>query len=343
MATVKNNYLGFQVATATDLENVDLDSDFGGSLNRSLTKINDNFITASGIVNTYGKGYVNQFGSSANFSTNEQRLIQNMVRESINVNGITIRYMPRWAPYTDHVWNERPESQFDRGLMMDMILVAAAGFEGEGDVMTQYGIEFREEVIFSCAINNFESLYGNYESSLDSEKLGKFKRNRPLEGDLIVVPFGRSAQNKNQYVPKVFEILRVTTYHDGAFFQLGDNFQYKIAARLFELSGEDLNFNPATTQYDKDGNELVVEAEGKIERAKEGIEFLDSETKSINIPRDSDLMSDSWGDNLELEEAAQTQVAHDETEIIEKNSLLIDDYTAKAHGFPGIINDLDEI
>lgn len=349
---ITNSYLGFEIATPEELSKVDLDSDFGDSLNRSISNINRNYAVASGISNTYAQGYVNQFGSSANFSTNEQRLVQNMVRESINVNGITVRYMPRWGKYTDNVFNERPESVFAKGLMMDMILVAASGFEGEGDVMTQYGIEFREEVVFTVAINNFESLYNSYESTLDADALGKYARSRPLEGDLVVVPFGRSAQNKNSYTPKVFEILRVTTYHDGAFFQLGDNYQYKIHARLFELSGEDFEFNPSAQKYNKDGTEQIPvsdsdsgawDSESKIGRALDGIEFTSDDTRAINIPGDSDFMFDSWGDNLEIEEAAQVQVAHDESETIEKNPLLVNDYTSKAHGVPGVINDLDDI
>ena len=256
---IVNNYAGFTLATQSDLQAKNTDSDFGENLNRSIQKINQDYAISAGISNTYIDGYINQFGSTSKFSTNEQRFVQSMIRESININGITVRYMPRKSEYTDNVWNERPESVFDKGLQMDMMLVAAAGFEGEGDVMTQFGIEFREEVILSMAIPRFDQLYGAYENNLDSDSIGQYHRIRPLEGDLIIIPFGRSAQNKNQYVPKIFEITRVTTYHDGAFFQFSDNFQYKIKARLFELSGEDLLFNPTVVKYERDGTETVIE------------------------------------------------------------------------------------
>ena len=100
---IKNNYSGFTLASTTDYNNADNDSDFGVNLNRSIKKVNDDYAIAAGVRNTYIDGYINQFGASARFSTNEQRLIQNMIRESININGITVRYMPRSSPYTDNV------------------------------------------------------------------------------------------------------------------------------------------------------------------------------------------------------------------------------------------------
>ena len=344
---ISNRYTGFVVASSADYSATDNDSDFGVNLNRNIQQINRDYDISSGIRNTYAEGYINQFGASSRFSTNEQRLVQNMIRESININGITVRYMPRWSPYNDEVWNERPESTFHRGYQADMILVAAAGFEGEGDVMTQYGIEFREEIILSVAIPRFTDLDSDFRASVDSENEQKFGRTRPLEGDLIVIPFGRSAQNREQYVPKVFEITRVTTYHDGAFFQLGDNYQYKIRAKLFELSGEDLEFNPTVVEYNEDGVQvtLIDSDTGPIARARDGIEFLDSETRAINIVRDSDSTGDSWADNTAIEERAQEQIVYkdDGEELNDRQRIVTEDYTARAFGLPGVINNLDDI
>lgn len=344
---IVNNYAGFTLATTSDLQAKDADSDFGENLNRSIQRINQDYAISAGISNTYIDGYINQFGSTSKFSTNEQRLVQNMIRESININGITVRYMPRQSEYTDHVWNERPESVFDRGLQMDMLLVAAAGFEGEGDVMTQFGIEFREEVVLSMAIPRFEELYTRYQNKLASDKVTLYKRNRPLEGDLIVIPFGRSAQNKNQYVPKIFEITRVTTYHDGAFFQFSDNFQYKIKARLFELSGEDLLFNPTVVQYNSDGTQktLVDSDTGKIARVKDVFDVIDSDTGAIDISKDSDAISDTWGDNHEIEKAAQERDLYDNNgrKLKEKQKVITQDYTSRAFGLPSVISNLDDI
>ena len=364
MSTVKNNFSGFTIAPTGFGGDSDNDSDFGENLNRSIQSINKSYSIKAGIQNTFIDGYINQFGASSRFSTNEQRTMQNLIRESINVNGITVRYMPRASDYTDNVWNERPESHFDSGYQIDMLLVASAGFEGEGDTMTLYGMEFREEVIMSVAINNFTQKDSDYRTVLkqrltDSDSFGvssasndsdsdqyqsllsKFARQRPLEGDLIVIPFGRSAQSKSQYVPKVFEITRVTTYHDGAFFQLGNNYQYKIHAKLFELSGEDLYFNPTAITYSNTGSATSTTDE-IVTQAATGITFTDSETKAIDIT-DSDLITDSWASNTEIEQRAENQEVYDNSGVVrETPKTITDDYTARAFGQPGIRN-LDDI
>jgi hypothetical protein len=338
-----NKFIGFSVATEAELNNADNDSDFGINQNRSIKKINSNYDLQAGITNTYINGYINQYGSSANFSTNEQRLVQNLIRESINTNGITIRYMPRHSAYTDSVFNERPESSFHKGLNMDMMLVAAAGFEGEGDVMTNYGIEFREEVILAVAINNFENKYKDYDSDLSDSDSSLYNRTRPLEGDVIVVPFGRSAQNKKNYVPKMFEITRVTTFHDGAFFQVGDNYQYKLRCKLFELSGEDIGFSPTAITYNTTTGKEETTTNEVVARAKAGYNFEDSDTKAINIVRDSDSITDSYANNRAIEQRAQEKIVYnDEGEVFEKNSVVVEDYGKSAHVQPGIINPLDK-
>ena len=254
--------------------------------------------------------------------------------------------MPRFSPYTDRVFNERPESTFHKGLQIDMMLVATSGFEGEGDVMTTYGVEFREEVILTVAINNWSNKYSDYDSDLSDSDSSMYNRTRPLEGDIIVVPFGRSAQNKNQYMPKVFEITRTTTYHDGAFFQVGDNYQYKLRCKLFELSGEDLGFSPTAVSYNTTTGEQIGTTTEKIQRAATGIQFTDSDTRAINIVKDSDSISDSYGTNRDIEIRAQQKTIYDDKgEIQSKDAVIVEDYGKTAHNGPGIINpiDLDDI
>ena len=250
--------------------------------------------------------------------------------------------MPRHSKYTDSVFNERPESKFHAGYQIDMMLLAAAGFEGEGDVMTTYGVEFREEVIMTVAINNFNAKHAAYDSDLSDSDSAFYNRQRPLEGDLIVIPFGRSAQNKNQYVPKIFEITRVTTFHDGAFFQVGDNYQYKLRCKLFELSGEDLGFSPTAITYNTVTGKETTTTNEKIQRAAAGVNFEDSDTRALNIVRDSDSLTDSYARNREIEKRAQNRVIYDDDgNVQEKSDVIVEDYGKSAHNSPGIINNLD--
>jgi len=381
MASITNSYSGLSLTTTGTT--TDNDSEFAEPATRSLNEINDQ--NEAGITNDFS-GDTNS--SVATGSNNEQELAQSLVQESINVNGMTVRYMPRYSPYTDGVWNEQPVSTFYEGYNIDMILESTAGFEGEGDVMTQYGIEFKEEVVLSLAIPRFGELHNAYRRKLedtDSEIFNNVARNRPLEGDLIAIPFGRNAPDVNQYTPKIFEILRVTTYHDGAFFQLGDNYQYKIRARLFELSGENLRYVPTATSQDiYTGEEkitLSIET-NPVKTSNSGIEdtgaeqpaidsdsfffpdnndsdtVVDSDTlvqdelnrdseinRLLNLPRDSEIVYDSFAKNTEIEERSQYQdvIVDEETQEVEKNPLLVDDLSAKSYNIGSIINDLDDI
>jgi len=334
---ITNRYKGFTEETLGNQQNrLTKHPDFGTNLNRDVTALSSPDAT---ITNSYSSGDTNRFGASTQYSANELRVVQGMVTESIYANGITVRYMPRKSEYTDKVWNESPSSVFDRGLQMDMYLESTAGFEGEGDIMTQYGIEFQEEVILRLSIPRFEELYGKYQ---DSEPTGEYIRKRPLEGDLIVIPFGISAENKNQYIPKFFEILRVTTYQDGAFFQMGDNYQYKIRARLFELSYENINYDPALTQSNQVGDS-EISMDSFIGRINDPEHMVDSDC-IVNITRVGDIV-DPFASNHEIEVNSQERTLYNANgeALQEKAKVMTKDYTAKAFGYGSVINNLDDI
>lgn len=318
----------------------DNDSEFGENLTRDINVINQTSGAAITIVNNYTPLYSNSFSATSQNSRNEQILIQSMVNESINANGVTIRYMPRYNSYVDEVFNEAPDAEFSKGYLADIVIKSAAGFEGEGDVLTQYGMEMKEEFDFVIGITRWQDLHASWINGLtDDEAKAKYQRSRPLEGDLVVVPFGRVAANSNQYFPKVFEILHVTTFHDGAFFQVGDNYQYGIKARLFDLSNEDLNFSPRVV--DETGVEIVSDTVGPIARAQDKNEILDSENK-FNIPR-TNPEGDTWSRNTVIEQDAQEETKVHVDQTIEKTDRLTDDYVARMFGLNGVINNLDDI
>lgn len=332
---IVNRYSGFNLTTQSENNSADRDSEFGESLTRSLITINQS--STSKIVNSYQDNYISKFGSSTNHSLNEQKLINSMINESIFINGITVRYMPRYSEYSDNIWNEKPESTFHKGHQINVLLESAEGFEGSGDIMTQYGIEFQEEVTLRLGIDRFDELHTRYVDNLTPDEVDSFSRKRPLEGDLIVIPFGRTAMHERGYVPKVFEILRVTTYHDGTFFQLGDNYQYKLKCRLFELSGENLGFSPTVIE---NGVKIISDEIGKIKEARDGL----ADSEIYNIVEKPDIISDTFARNIEIEQTSQEiQLFKDGKKLKDKPKVMVKDYTARAFGLPGVIQNVDDI
>lgn len=314
------------------------DSEFGANVTQNLISIN-NAYGATGISNTYANLYTNTFSPTSQNSVNEQLLIQDMVNESVFQNGVSLRYMPRWNPYIDDVFNEAPDATFAKGFLADMVIKTASGFEGEGDVLTLYGMEMKEEFECVIGITRFDELYQTYSDTLNDSDKTKYHRERPFEGDLLMVPFGRVSANSGQYFPKVFEILHVTTFHDGAFFQVGSNYQYRIKARLFDLSAEDLEFSPNVV--DNDGMIVMSDTVGPIAKVKSENDILD-DRGNFNLPN-ADLEADTWAKNKEIEENAQQAEKFHKDNSSEKVTRLSDDYTAKLHGMPGVINNLDDI
>lgn len=329
----KYNTVSWNVDTSRDL-----DSDFGGSKTFSLADVNAEYST---VQNRYAEYHNNQFGASTRFSTNTQRVVQKLVTEAINHNGITVRYMPRLGKYKETVFNETPEITYHRGMQIDALLESATGFDGSGIQISNVGLLFNQEVSLKISISRYHELFQTFLDALTDSDSRAYDRERPLEGDLIVIPFGRSAHNKNNYFPKFFEITECTTFMDAALYQLGDNFQFDIRARLFDLSSEDIEFTPVVQEYDHSGNVIPGESDAIQTIIERATKAYDSEGQ-FDAYSHSDHW-DSWADNTDIEERAQVEEIWDEGKKQDERSIVVEDLTAHAFGMPGTIDNLDDI
>lgn len=154
--------------------------------------------------------YFNNFGSSQ-----EQLLIENLIVESIKVYGIDVYYLPRTKIDFDGIYSEAPISQFNHQYMVEMYIKNVDGFKGDGDFLSKFNLEIRDQITFSVARRAFDGEVGNIHSMV-----------RPLEGDLIYFPLNN----------KCFEIKFVE--HESIFYQLGSLQLWDITCELFEYSGE---------------------------------------------------------------------------------------------------------
>lgn len=349
--------------------------------NRSINGINQ--ANPTEIKNSYSGLYGNVFGADSQFSNAEQTVLAGMVSETITANGISIRYMTRRAPPgvgPDLVFNEVPESQFDTGFSIDCWLQNIDGFEGD-TVIAHYGLEIREEVDVVISVARFNELIPSYDSDVYHRGDSEYVRSRPLEGDLIVIPFGINAigdysyvadvlnrkivvRETPQYFPKLFEILRVSTFQDGPFFQIGTNQTYKLHCRLFELSGETINFDSEYSDYapnaPSDTDSIVqnildtlraYDSEGEVPEYRYPV---DSDVNITGTIEGIDIVNKKWGDrfgeNQSIEKTALEQdvygvnvneergkfVTH--TYVARKSPILVGDYGSRLYNTPGVIN-----
>ena len=164
--------------------------------------------------------YFNNFEASM-----EQYLIEDLVIESIKIHGHDIYYITRTAGAVDDVLNEDDLSEYKRADFIDMYIKNFDGFEGEGDFLSKFGLEIRDEMTLTIARRTFELDVAQYTGN-----------DRPLEGDLIYFPLNK----------KMFEIKFVE--HEPVFYQMGALQMYDLRCEMFEYSQE--TFSTGVSEID---------------------------------------------------------------------------------------------
>ena len=151
----------------------------------------------------------------------EQQLYEDLVVESLRLYGHEVFYLPREVVEEDTILNEDVQSKYGDAYSVEMYIENTDGFEGEGDLMSKFGIQVRDQATFVISLRSWERFI-----SLDSNLATSF---RPNEGDLIYFPLSGS----------MFEIKFVE--HEDPFYQVGKLFVFKLRAELFEYSQEDFD------------------------------------------------------------------------------------------------------
>ena len=141
----------------------------------------------------------------------EQELINDLTSEVIQLHGMDVFYIPRTLIKEDPLLDEDVLSRFEVAYEIEMYIKGTEGFGGEGDLVSKFGLDVRDEVIFTVHKDRFE--------------LATTKP-KPLEGDLIFLPMSKG----------LFEIKFVE--HEQPFYQAGKNYSFDITCELFQYSEE---------------------------------------------------------------------------------------------------------
>lgn len=150
----------------------------------------------------------------------EQRLVESLQIEAIQIYGNNVYYLPRTVNGFDQILNEDAESQFNSAWLIEMYPEDVTGFQGQGDLMSKFGLEIRDEITLIVAKRVWEKWVGVNTSRPNV---------RPDEGDIIFLPWSKS----------YFEITFVE--HEEPWYQMMDLPVYKLRCSLFELNGEKFN------------------------------------------------------------------------------------------------------
>ena len=110
----------------------------------------------------------------------EQDLYEDLVTESIKLQGQDVVYLPRERIAEDTLLNEE-WSQFTQAYPIEMYLENVEGFEGDGNLLGKFGLEIRDTANFVVTKRRWDQVVGqNLTFAQGNQLVGK-----PAEGDLI--------------------------------------------------------------------------------------------------------------------------------------------------------------
>ncbi len=165
--------------------------------------------------------YTSSCRLNINGSTQEQRFMENLIVESIEIYGQDIYYLPRTYVNRDTILNEIENSTFTQALEVRAYVNNVEGWEGQGELLTKFGIRIEDKTTFIFSRKKFE------EKVDDNAVLNV--EGRPNEGDLIWFPI-----TKHLFEIKFVEVER-------PFYQLGKGYVWECQCELFEYADEQLD------------------------------------------------------------------------------------------------------
>lgn len=149
--------------------------------------------------------------------TNEQRMYEDLLCESIRIQGMDVYYLPREdLNTTDKLFGENVQSYFERAYTVDMYLQNSEGWSGTSEFFSKFGLGSLDNATFVVAKRTFDSIVPSNIMI------------RPREGDLLYVPV----------MQKIFEITFVE--EDTNFYTKGNKFPYtyELTVEAFRSSNE---------------------------------------------------------------------------------------------------------
>jgi len=273
--------------------------------------------------------------------TSEKNLYSDLVKEAIQIFGHDVYYIDRTTVAIDNVLGEDSLSTFSSQVPIEMYVEnAEGGYEGEKELMSQFGLENRNELTLIVHKERFQDLTkqlqietgtdttggaivlesGTIDQSSDFSLLetvtsgsdfylltesDAVSTDRPYEGDLVYHPI----------LGKVFEISFVD--HDEPFHQLDNNPIYKLNCKSYEYSSEaidtgilDIDSIEDTESQNTRDYQFTLEQstaqneEINIQHARSNFGLLLEETAGDNIIGEDD--STSVGTNILLENDADS-------------------------------------
>ena len=158
----------------------------------------------------------NQYFNHHGTNTPENRLIENLMIESIQTYGIDVYYLPRTLNNEDTLLGEDASASYDSAHTIEMYIKTVDGFEGSGDFISKWGLQIKDQITFTVAKRRWQEL------GLTTDGRAKI----PHEGDLIYFPITKA----------LFQILFIED--EAIFYQTGQLQSYDMLCEMFTYSDQ---------------------------------------------------------------------------------------------------------
>jgi len=164
--------------------------------------------------------------------------MEDIVIECLKIYGFDTYYIPRAAVNEDKILGEDVLNRYSSAYPLEMYLQNVTGFEGDGDLMSKFGVEIRDTATFVVARRRWDEVIARSGDAVLTT--------RPAEGDIIYFPLTKA----------FFEIKRVDA--TDPFFQVGKLYVYKMECELMQYSSE--RFDTGVSEIDNiaDGDSLDI-------------------------------------------------------------------------------------
>ena len=166
----------------------------------------------------------------------EQNVIEDLSIEIIKAMGKDMLYIPR-EQYEKNIEFGEAQYKYSKTFPIEMYIASISGFEGEGDVISKFGLEVRDKVTLIVSRKRFTQEV--------SERYDEITR--PREGDLIYFPLSKG----------LFEINFVE--HENPFYQVGKLYTYALICELTTLNNEEFDTGDSDIDVVVTENQTVVD------------------------------------------------------------------------------------
>ena len=172
-----------------------------------------------------------------NGSPSEQRLVQDLVNEHLQLFGQDILYLPRKIVNQNTVIREITASKFDDSFRLEAYLVNTDGFGSPSDVLTKFGVRDQDELTLVVSKERYDDFITPFINLFPEGE--RVNAKSPHEGDLIYLPLDNA----------LFEIKYIE--RKVPFYQVNDLFMYEFRCEIFEPEDEVIDLPDGLT--DKEG------------------------------------------------------------------------------------------